>query len=154
MTMHELRPVPPQRVELAVSGERSLNEDRAMNQQRELGAVLTDMWENGEKLVRQEIDLGLAELQVRADKLKASLLEGAMMGAIYNAGAMVLLAAVVLGLSEVMAPWLAALLVAIAALGTGYVLQNRAKHNAIQAVADTDNPRTQQTVEAMKEGLP
>lgn len=125
-----------------------------MNREREVGAIVADMWENGEKLVRQEIALGLAELQVRADKLKASLLEGAIMGAIYNAGAMVLLAAVVLGLSEVMAPWLAALLVAIAALGTGYFLQYRAKQNAIQAVADTDNPRTQQTVEAMKEGLP
>jgi len=142
MTMHELRPLQPRR-----------EADLSVSQEREVGAIVADMWENGEKLVRQEIDLGLAELQIRADKLKASLLEGAIMGAIYNAGAMVLLAAVVLGLSEVMAPWLAALLVAVAALGTGYTLQWRAKQNAIQAVADTDNPRTQQTIEAMKEGV-
>jgi len=143
MTMHELRPLQPRR-----------EPDLSVSQEREVGAIVADMWENGEKLVRQEIDLGLAELQIRADKLKASLLEGAIMGAIYNAGAMVLLAAVVLGLSEVMAPWLAALLVAVASIGTGYTLQWRAKQNAIQAVADTENPRTQRTVEAMKEGLP
>jgi VIT1/CCC1 family predicted Fe2+/Mn2+ transporter len=143
MTMHELRPAQPRtEEELALSGE------------REVGSIVADMWENGEKLVRQEIALGLAELQVRADKLKKSLLDGAIMGAIYNAGAMVLLAAIVLGLSEVMAPWLAALLVGLAAIGAGYALQNRAKHQAIEAVADTDNPRTQRTVEAMKEGLP
>jgi VIT1/CCC1 family predicted Fe2+/Mn2+ transporter len=143
MTMHELRPLPQRREpELSVSGE------------REVGAIVADMWENGEKLARQEIALGLAELQVRADKLKKSLLDGAIMGAIYNAGAMVLLAAIVLGLSEVMAPWLAALLVAVAALGTGYYLQTRAKKLAIEAVADANNPRTQQTVEAMKEGVP
>jgi hypothetical protein len=153
MTMHELRPVPPRRAELVASGERALNDESSLTRQRELGAVLTDMWENGEKLVRQEIDLGLAEFQVRADKLKKSLLEGAIMGAIYNAGVLVLLASIVLGLSEVMAPWLAAMLVAIAAIGTGYFLQYRAKQNAIKAVADADNPRTQQTVEAMKEGV-
>jgi VIT1/CCC1 family predicted Fe2+/Mn2+ transporter len=143
MTLHELPQRDPNRVrvELEVSGE------------REVGAIVADMWENGEKLMRQEIALGLAELQVRADKLKQSLLEGAIMGAVYHSGVMVLLASVVLGLSELMAPWLAALLVGLAAVAGGYALQKRGKENAIEAVADKDNPRTQRTVRAMKEGI-
>ncbi|HEX5659287.1 MAG TPA: phage holin family protein [Polyangiales bacterium] len=137
MTMHELRPL-PREPKLSVSGE------------REVGAIVADMWENGEKLVRQELALGLAELQLRTDKLKSSLLEGAIIGAIYNAGVLVLLAAIVLGLSEVMAPWLAALLVGVATFGAGYVLQQRAKQQATEAVAEVNDS---QTVEAMKEGI-
>jgi hypothetical protein len=144
MTMQPLPPPPPDRLEVQpeLSGE------------REVGAIVADMWENGEKLVRTEIALGLAELQVRADKLKKGLIEGALTGAVYNAGVLVLLASLVLGLSELMAPWLAALLVGLAVLGGAYALQKRAAQNTEQAVGDVNNPRTQRTVQAMKEGLP
>lgn len=143
MTVQPLQPPPERRrAELTVSGE------------REVGAIVADMWENGEKLLRTEVALGLAELQVRADKLKKSLVDGALTGAVYNAGMLVLLAAAVLGLSEVMAPWLAALIVGVAAVAGGYALQKRAAENGREAVKDLDNPRTQRTVKAMKEGLP
>ena len=142
MTLHEL----PQRPRLA--------QDLDTSGEREVGAIVTHMWENAEQLARQEIALGLAELQVRADKLKKSLLDGAIMGAVFHAGALLLVASLVLGLSEVMAPWLAALIVGVVSLAGGYVAMKRSEQNAIEAVADTQNPRTQRTVRAMKEGLP
>lgn len=117
--------------------------------ERELSSIVTDMWENGEKLARQEVALALAELKVRTDKFTTTLVQGAITGAVYNAGVLVLLAAVVLGLSEVMAPWLAALIVGVLALGAGYALQK----NAAQRAIDKEKERTQATTgSAMKEG--
>jgi len=95
------------------------------------------------------VALALAELKVKTDKLTTTLLQGAITGAVYNAGMLVLLAAVVLGLSEVMAPWLAALIVGVLALGAGYGLQKRAAHAALEK----EKERTQTTTgSAMKEG--
>lgn len=150
-----VQPLQVRTVEALVAREPSVERrEQLISGEREVGAIVTDMWENGEKLLRTEIALGLAELQVRADKLKKSLLEGAITGGVYNAGVLLLLASVVLGLSEVMAPWLAALVVGVAVLGVAYALQKRTAQNAEQAVGDIDNPRTQRTVQAMKEGLP
>lgn len=138
MTLHELpqRRAPESTKRVPVPGE------------PEVGAVLAHMWENGEKLARQEIALGLAELQLRADKLKKGLLAGVIFGAVYNAGILLLLAALVLGLSEVMAPWLAALIVGVLTLGTAYAMQKRAAQQAEQAAA-----LIRATDEAFKEGF-
>jgi uncharacterized protein (DUF2062 family) len=91
-------------------------------EEREVGAILTHMWENTEKLARQELDLGLKEVDIRVDKLKASLLRGVLVGATIYAGVLVLLAAIVLGLSKVMEPWLAALIVGGIVSGIGATL--------------------------------
>jgi VIT1/CCC1 family predicted Fe2+/Mn2+ transporter len=98
---------------------------RGTEPDREVGAIVAHMWENGEKLARQEVALALAELKVRTDKLTSTLITGAITGAVYNAGVLLLLAAAVLALSEQMAPWLAALIVGVFALGVGYMLQRR-----------------------------
>lgn len=132
--------MPPRaRDSLSVSGE------------RELGAIVSDMWLNAEKLLRSELELGLAELSLRADKLKQGLLSAAIAGAFLFAGALSLLAAVVLGLSKVMEPWLAALIVGGLVSGVGVTLLTRGEHKVEQAV--TPDEHLHRTTRAMKEAI-
>jgi hypothetical protein len=131
----------------SVSGERELSVSR----ERELGAIVADMWENGEKLVRQELELGMAELDLRIDKLKQSLLMATIGGAVLYAGVLVLLAAAVLGLANVVAPWLAALIVGgpITAVGAFMVL--RGEQKAVESVKPDEH--SHRTARAMKEAI-
>jgi len=123
----------------------------SVSRERELGAIVADMWENGEKLVRQELELGLAELDIRVDKLKQSLLMATLGGATLYAGILVLLAAVVLGLSKVMEPWLAALIVGGLVTGAGTTLVLRGESKAVEAVKPDEH--SHRTVRAMKEAI-
>lgn len=137
----------PESEELTSSREREL----AGSRERELGAIVADMWENGEKLVRQELELGLAELDIRVDKLKQSLLMGAIGGLTLYAGILVLLASVVLGLSKVMEPWLAALIVGVVVTGVGAIMALRGEKKAEEAVKPDEH--LHRTTRAMKEAI-
>jgi len=119
--------------------------------ERELGAIVSDMWVNAEKLLRQELELGLAELSLRADKLKQGLLSAAIAGAFLFAGVLTLLATVVLGLSKVMEPWLAALIVGSVVSGVGVTLLLRGEHKVEQAT--TPDEHLHRTTRAMKEAI-
>lgn len=120
-------------------------------QERELGAIVSDMWVNAEKLLRQEVELGLAELSLRADKLKQGLVAGAIAGAFLFAGFLTLLATVVLGLSKVMEPWLAALIVGALVTAVGVTLGLRGEQKTVQAV--TPDEHLHRTTRAMKEAI-
>jgi hypothetical protein len=96
---------------------------------RPLRELLTELWENSEKLVRQELSLALAELDGRIDQTKAALASAAIGGAIAYAGVLALVVAMILLLAEAMAPWLAALIVGVAAAGGGALLLRNAKKN-------------------------
>ncbi len=129
--------------------------------QRELGAIVADVWENAEKLVRQELELALAELDRRVEKLKVGVLAATVSCAALYAGALLLLSALVLGLSKVMEPWLAALLPGVVVTAAGVILGRRARHEggSVQARAgahernDAARPdeSRERTVRAMKE---
>lgn len=119
--------------------------------ERELGAIVSDMWVNAEKLLRQELELGLAELSLRADKLKQGLLSAAIAGAFLFAGFLTLLATAVLGLSKVMEPWLAALIVGGLVTAVGVTLAMRGEHKTVQAV--TPDEHLHRTTRAMKEAI-
>jgi hypothetical protein len=134
----ELMP-PKAPASLSVSGE------------RELGTIVSDMWLNAEKLLRQELELGLAELSLRADKLKQGLLSAAIAGAFLFAGVLTLLATVVLGLSKVMEPWLAALIVGSVVTSVGVTLLMRGEHKIEQA--GTPDEHLHRTTRAMKEAI-
>jgi hypothetical protein len=97
--------------------------------ERPLRELLTELWENSEKLVRQELALALAELDDRIDKTKAALASAAIGGAVAYAGVLALVAAMILLLAEVMAAWLAALIVGVLATGCGALLLQKAKKN-------------------------
>jgi hypothetical protein len=117
--------------------------------EREVGKIVADVWENAEKLVRQELELGLAEIDRRVDKLKTGLVTAAIGAAVLYAGVLVLLAAVVMGLATVMAPWIAALVVGVIVTGAGAFMSQRGTQKAENATKPDEH--LHRTVNAMKE---
>lgn len=84
--------------------------------------VLVELWQNLEKLVRQEIALASVELDHKAQKLKNELAAAAVGAGLMLAGALALVAAVILLLALVMPAWTAALVTGAAAAGGGFAL--------------------------------
>jgi hypothetical protein len=108
-------------------------------QERPLGEIVNDAWQHAETLIRQELQLALADAQERVDKLKVELdgdvrklktelIAKAVGGAIAFIALLLLSATLVLLLAEVMKPWLAALLVSGVVGGAGYALLRRTLH--------------------------
>jgi hypothetical protein len=95
--------------------------------ERPVGEIVTDLWHNTEKLVRQEIELGLAEIDDRVDYLKRELMLKVTGGVLLLGGYLAMLAAVILLLSKAIDPWLSALIVGAALLGLGYLFEQRLK---------------------------
>ncbi|MET0343901.1 MAG: phage holin family protein [Polyangiales bacterium] len=123
----------------------------ASSNQRELGAIVADVWENAEKLVRQELELGLSEIDRRVEKLKTGVTIAVIGGAVLYAGILVLLAALVLGLSNVMEPWLAALIVGAVVTGAGWTMSQRGGSKAAESTQPDEH--LHRTVGAMKEAI-
>lgn len=108
-----------------------------------LKEVLVELWENTEKLVRQELALASAELDVKAQKLKTEVAASAAGAGLIFAGVLALVAAVILLLALAMPAWVAALLTSAATAGGGYALL-KAKRPSI---AELTPKRTLQSLE-------
>jgi hypothetical protein len=104
--------------------------------------VLVDLWGNTEKLMRQEIALASAELDIKAKKLKTELAASAIAAGMMLAGTLALVAAIILLLSEAMVPWLAALITSAVTVGGGIVLIKTKS----PTVADVTPERTLQSL--------
>jgi drug/metabolite transporter (DMT)-like permease len=96
--------------------------------------------------VRKEFELATTEMTAKAKKAGAHVGVAAAGGALVHAGLLVLLAAIVIGLSEVVEPWLSALIVGVLTMVIGYVLVNR----GLAGLRDTRMVPTQ-TIETLKE---
>jgi hypothetical protein len=107
-----------------------------------LKEVLVELWENTEKLLRQELALASAELELKARKLKLEVMASAAAVGMLLAGALSLVAALILLLSEAMEPWLAALLTSAVLVGVGFVLIKKSR----PTVADITPERTLQSL--------
>jgi hypothetical protein len=125
-----------QAYEVGSASAEAAEKSQATEDGRPIGQVVTDLWEKAEVLVRQEMRLGLAEaeekvellkadLDARLAKLKLELAAKAIGGAVAIGGALALVACIVLLLSEVMMPWLAALLTGAVFVGVGVALLRR-----------------------------
>jgi uncharacterized membrane protein YqjE len=79
-------------------------------------------------LLRQELSLAAAELTQTLNRILTAAAGVAAGGAVVFAGLLVLLAAAVLGLSVVVAPWLAALIVGAGTILIGIVVTVAASH--------------------------
>jgi hypothetical protein len=99
----------------------------------ELKAIVADLWQNSERLVQQELQLALSELDIRVDRAKVALRQAAIAGGLFHAAYLTTLATLVLLLSQVIAPWLAALLVAVLASAGAYAFARRSKQTARDA---------------------
>src|SRR5690349_10872110 len=102
---------------------------------RPLAALLSDLAGETSTLVRQEIALFKAELGEKLTQTGVG--AGALVagGVVAFSGWLALVAAAILGLSEVLAPWLSALIIAVIviALGAGLALfgKSRLKADAV-----------------------
>jgi len=116
---------------------------------RPFGELLSDLSKNLALLVRQEIELAKTEIQKKTSRLAKDATAIGVGAAIAYAGALTLIAALVLLLVKLgVAPWVSALLVGGVILVIGYVLVQRAIHDMSQ----TDlTPR--KTAETMKENV-
>ena len=105
---------------------------------RPVSVLLSDLARETGTLVSQEIALFKAELQENLGRLGGGVGALAAGGMIAFSGWLVLLAAAVLGLSHVVAPWLAALIVGfvVLAIGGGLLLFGKSRVKADALVPD------------------
>lgn len=105
-------------------------------EERPLGEIANGIWIKAELLIRQELQLGLADLDERVERLKDDVsqrfdqlkieLVGKAIGAtILLVGVAALAAAAIMALDFVMSPWVAALLVGITLIVGGASLLRR-----------------------------
>lgn len=94
--------------------------------ERTLGELLAELSRETAQLVRKEVDLATTEMTAKAGRAASGAGVATAGGALVHAGLLVLLAAIVMGLADMgIAPWLSALLVAVATLIAGYLLTNK-----------------------------
>ena len=98
--------------------------DRVDN--RSIGDLIAELSRETGQLVRKEVELATTEMTAKAKKAGANVGLAAAGGALAHAGLLVLLAALVLGLSELgVEPWLSAVIVGALTIIVGYVLVNK-----------------------------
>jgi len=108
---------------------RAADEDFVMTRaERSSSSILSDLWQHTEHLLQQEVALLRADIDRRTDQARRDLVELSLAGGVAYAGALALVACVVLGLSKRLEPWLAALLVGAAALVLGYAMLRHSTH--------------------------
>ena len=114
---------------------------------RSLGDLFKELSRETGLLVRKEVELATTEMSAKLSAAGTHAGVVAAGGALAHAGLLVLIAAVVLGLSQLgVTPWLSALLVGLVTIGVGYLLVNRGLTNLRRtSVAPT------KAIETMKE---
>jgi hypothetical protein len=116
---------------------------------RPVGELMSELAEQTSTLVKQELALARAELteKGRTAGVGIGLVGGGGGLALFAFGA--LTAALILLLDEVMAAWLAALLIAVAYAAVAAVLAMRGK----ERIEESSPPVPEQTVETLKEDV-
>lgn len=89
--------------------------------------LLSRLMDDALALARNEIALAKTEARTALRDVKLSVAPFAIAAGVLLAGALTLVATVVLALSEVMRPWLAALIVSVVLLIAGWVLMKAGK---------------------------
>jgi hypothetical protein len=99
---------------------------------RPVAALLSDLAGETSTLVRQEIALFKAELSEKLTRMGVGAAALAAGGVIAFSGWLALVAAAILGLSHVLAPWLSALIIGILVMGlaAGLALFGKSRLNA------------------------
>lgn len=118
-----------------------------MRDDRSLGELVAELSRETGVLIRKEVELATTEMTAKAKKASADAGMMAAGGALLHAGLLVLIAALVIVLTDIgIAAWLSALIVALLTMGVGYMLVNRGMvRMRTTSVAPT------QTIETLKE---
>ncbi len=113
---------------------------------RSLGELFAELAQETSTLVRQEVNLAKVEMSQKASRAGRHVRVLAAGGAVAYAGLLVILAAVIVLVDNVMPLWLSALLVGVVVAVVGYLLVRR----ALEALKREDfAPR--ETMETLKE---
>ena len=114
---------------------------------RSLGELLAELSRETGVLIRKEVELATTEMTAKARRASADAGMMAAGGALVHAGLLVLLAALVIVLTQVgLAAWLSALIVGLLTMGIGYLLANRG-----MASMRNSSLAPTQTIETLKE---
>jgi hypothetical protein len=113
---------------------------------RSLGELLSDLGQYASTLVSQEIALAKAEMSEKASQAAKGAGYMAAGSLIAYAGFLAILAAVIIGLSELIPAWLAALLVGVVVAGVGYFLIQQGRENL-----KGENLAPRQTIASLQE---
>ena len=98
--------------------------DRTDN--RSLADLVSELSRETGQLVRKEVELATTELTAKARRAGAHVGIAAAGGALIHAGLLVLLATIVIALTQLgLAAWLSALIVAVITMVCGYAMLNR-----------------------------
>jgi hypothetical protein len=113
--------------------------------------LLVELWENSEKLFRQELALANAELDRKIKRVKTEASAYALGGALLHAALFGLAATLILLLSLAIAPWVAALIVTAALAGGGYALIKREPPSARELTPKRTIETVKRDVQTFKE---
>jgi len=119
----------------------------AATDNRGLGELMAELSRETGTLVRKEFELATTEMTARLHEVAGHAAVAAIGAALLHAGALVVLAALVIGLAQMgLEPWLAAIIVAALAMVGGYVMLN----SGVSSIKRTSfTPR--HTIETLKE---
>jgi hypothetical protein len=131
----------------AFARDRTFGDDRSLGDERSLGALFSQLTQDVSLLMRQEMALAKAELAEKAVRARKNAVAVGAGGFVAYLGALALMAAVILFLTQVIGivAWLSALLIGLIAAGVGYAMLNR----GIQDMGAID-PKPQRTVETVR----
>ncbi|WP_438764711.1 phage holin family protein [Kushneria sp. TE3] len=101
--------------------------DQSGDEPRGMVGMLSSLLNDVTSLVRQEIALGKAEMQQNIKRAGAAIGAMVVAGAVLNAGLLVLLAAAVIGLGQVIDLWLSALIVGAIVAIIGMSMMKKAR---------------------------
>ena len=113
---------------------------------RSLGELFSELASETTTLVRQEIQLAKTEMTQKATEAGKDVGMIGAGGALAYAGLLALIAAVIIGLGELIPMWLSALIVGLIVVGVGYMLIQR----GLTALKQID-PKPQQTIQTLQE---
>ena len=117
------------------------------DQDRSLRELLAELSRETGLLVRKEVELATTEMASKGKVAAGHLGTAAAGGALVHAGLLVLLGALVVGLAQMgLQPWLAAVIVAVATMATGYLLINTGR-TGLRRISIIPT----QTIETLKE---
>jgi hypothetical protein len=114
---------------------------------RSLGELFKELSRDTGILVRKEVELATTEMTAKLKTAGIHVASIAAGGALAHAGLLAIVAAIVIGLSQIgVTPWLSALIVGLLTIAVGYVLVSRGLTNLRRTnVAPTN------AIETMKE---
>ena len=115
-------------------------------EEKSLGDLFGELSQETSTLIRQEVQLAKAEMSEKVSEIGKNVAILAVGGFLAYAGLLALIATLILILAEVMAGWLAALLVTLVILIIGSVLIMKGL-NDLKSI----NPAPEQTLETLKE---